>query len=346
MVDTRAEMNYRLQHFVYGENTQIETSTPLTRNLSTDKDSIVGLGLADESPAERNKNQTQNTQQTGLLGASCEDDLRRCAENLRQELYQRNNEAKRNSGELSSKIQYEIQSTPGGNGGNRGSTDRNSTKDASRGFLSDPWKPYVLQLYLQLTVNVVLVAVAAYLGYLIVSTLRADIHNQVEQCVSDALHEISQCSKEYYRNKCHNDGSHKRAPLLEDACTNWERCMNRDPQLMAKSRVTAEMLAEILNAFLHRLSWKSLFVIAAIVFASFATTFLSIERLQQWPTQQQKRSTFQERLIENDHEAENDRTILLTEERSSELPVLNSSMISQDSPLSRKSSTRISNNRD
>lgn len=129
----------------------------------------------------------------------------------------------------------------------------------------DPMTPHVLLLYLQLAFNAVLVLVVAYIGYLIVSTLRADIRQKIDMCISDALNEISLCSKEYYRNKCYNDEQNKRPPALDQTCAMWEQCMNRDPQQLAKSFVTAETLADVLNAFVHRLSWKSLVFLLCLI---------------------------------------------------------------------------------
>lgn len=146
----------------------------------------------------------------------------------------------------------------------------------------DPRTPYVLLLYLQLALNVVLVALLAYLSYLVISTLRADINQKVEMWISDALSEISACSREYYRNKCHNDEHNTRAPALDQTCNSWKKCMNRDPQQLAKSMVTAETLADVLNAFVHRLSWKSLAVLFSLVLCSLFASQLLFGRHKEW----------------------------------------------------------------
>lgn len=146
----------------------------------------------------------------------------------------------------------------------------------------DPRIPYVLLLYLQLVLNVLLVATLIYLGYLVVSTLRADINQKVEMWISDALNEISACSKDYYRNKCHNDDQHTRAPALEQTCNEWEKCMNRDPQQLARSMVTAETLADVLNAFVHRLSLKSLATLFFLVLCSIFVSHVSFAKHKEW----------------------------------------------------------------
>lgn len=139
-------------------------------------------------------------------------------------------------------------------------------------MMTDPSVPYVLLLYLQLLVNLLLVSVVLYLCYLLISTVRADINHKVELYTTDALQEISRCSREFYRNKCSTENGNKRAPALEQTCTNWEKCMNRDPQLIGKSKITAETFGEILNGFLAPLSWKSLFLANIVLFGSFVVT--------------------------------------------------------------------------
>lgn len=120
-------------------------------------------------------------------------------------------------------------------------------------ILADPAVPYVLLLYLQLFLNVVIVAALLYLGYTFVRTVRRDIAHRVDMYTLDAVHEILRCLREYYRNRCNG---HARAPALEHSCTQWEKCMNRDPQQLGRARVTAETLADVVNGFVRPLSWK------------------------------------------------------------------------------------------
>ena len=44
---------------------------------------------------------------------------------------------------------------------------------------------------------------------------------------------------------------------MEDLCNNWELCMNRDPDSVKRSYLSAKMFAETLNGFLDSLSLKS-----------------------------------------------------------------------------------------
>lgn len=141
-----------------------------------------------------------------------------------------------------------------------------------RSRLLDPLVPYVLSLYLQLLLNVVLVGVVFYLGYVFLATIRQDIQARLEIHTMDALHEISLCSREFYRNKCSVENGAKRPPALERPCTMWAKCMNRDPQLIGKSKVLAETIADIVNAFFQPISWKSLVFIVVLLTGLFSFT--------------------------------------------------------------------------
>lgn len=176
-----------------------------------------------------------------------------------------------------------------------------SDKVSTAAIFSNPWKPYVLLLYLHFATNLILLIVAAFLGYITISTIRADINTKIKLNISNTLSEISECSKEYYKNKCFNDENNKRAPALELTCSAWERCMNRDPQQLAKSKITAEALAEILNSFLAHLSWKSLFLLFSLLLGSFLISQATFGRLHTaWAGDQLSEVNQRLRALENE----------------------------------------------
>lgn len=182
--------------------------------------------------------------------------------------------------------------------------------DKSSTMFSNPWRPYVLLLYLHFATNLILLIIAAYLGYVTISTIRADINGKIKLCISNALSEISECSREYYKNKCFNDENNKRAPALEQTCAAWERCMNRDPQQLAKSKITAETLAEILNSFLGHLSWKSLFLLFSLLLGSFLVSQATFGRLHTvWTGDQLLEVNQRLKALENELRESNERKI-------------------------------------
>lgn len=150
-------------------------------------------------------------------------------------------------------------------------TDTKDNQPAKTQWWNDPSVPYVLLLYLQLLCNVLLVLMVVYVVYVMVFNIRADVRRKIEIYTSDAIQEISKCSRDYYRNKCSTDGN-IRAPALEGVCTTWEKCMNRDPQQIGRSKITAETFAEIINGFFRPISWRSLFMSSFLLVASFFVT--------------------------------------------------------------------------
>lgn len=48
------------------------------------------------------------------------------------------------------------------------------------------------------------------------------------------------------------------APAMVSQCSNWETCMNRDPTTIGRARVSAELIAEVINGFVEPISWKTL----------------------------------------------------------------------------------------
>lgn len=138
--------------------------------------------------------------------------------------------------------------------------------------LTDSNIPYVLSLYLQLLFNLVILVSIIYFLLVFIRTIKSDINNKTELYISDLLQEISKCSREFYRNKC--DNAHI-PPVLESKCTNWSKCMNRDPHLLGKSKITAEILADILNGFVKPISWKTIFFLLVMIFGSLVITNLA-----------------------------------------------------------------------
>lgn len=131
----------------------------------------------------------------------------------------------------------------------------------SNGLLN-PQLPYILSLYLQLFFNVVIVSVILYFVYVFISTVKADVENKVDSYASEIIQEIAVCTREYHRNHCLPG---QRVVALESACSNWERCMNRDPTGLGRAKIGAETFAEIINGFIKPISWKT------IIFLSFVT---------------------------------------------------------------------------
>ena len=136
----------------------------------------------------------------------------------------------------------------------------------ARGFHNDPSVPYTLSLYLQLLLNFFLSCIFIYFFYILVTTIRHDVDKKVDEYSAEILAEMAECSKQYLRNNCMPG---RRVPALENTCISWERCMNRDPTVVGRARVSAETFSEIINSFIKPLTLKTWTVIGGLMVASF-----------------------------------------------------------------------------
>ena len=80
------------------------------------------------------------------------------------------------------------------------------------------------------------------------------------------MNEISACAKNYAENRCEPS---VRVPAMEKTCVIWETCMNRDPAVIGRAKVSAETFAEIINSFVERISYKTMSFVFLSVFAAF-----------------------------------------------------------------------------
>jgi len=72
---------------------------------------------------------------------------------------------------------------------------------------------------------------------------------------SEMATRVSLCSRNYVENRC---APGERVPALDAACNEWESCMNQQAGIVVKrSKLSAQTLGEVVNAFLEQLSWKS-----------------------------------------------------------------------------------------
>ena len=69
----------------------------------------------------------------------------------------------------------------------------------------------------------------------------------------DVVQEIKACSVLYKNNFCEGNV----VPHMFQPCGEWETCMNRDPSKIGRARIGAQLLAEIVNAFVENISWKT-----------------------------------------------------------------------------------------
>lgn len=71
---------------------------------------------------------------------------------------------------------------------------------------------------------------------------------------TDIVQEIAICALQYKTNLCASNP----IPAMIQQCGNWETCMNRDPAIIGRAKVGAELIAEVVNGFIEPISWKAL----------------------------------------------------------------------------------------
>jgi hypothetical protein len=118
-----------------------------------------------------------------------------------------------------------------------------------------PNLPGTLSYYIQFFLNCFLAFVLIYVLYAIYSTISSDIDEKVMMESSEILAEMAVCARDYRENRCERES---RVPAMETVCNNWERCMQRDPYKVGRSRLSAGMFAEIFNSFIEPISLKAI----------------------------------------------------------------------------------------
>ncbi|GJQ15462.1 hypothetical protein GpartN1_g7253.t1 [Galdieria partita] len=125
------------------------------------------------------------------------------------------------------------------------------------------YMPYVIAGYLQLTLNMVIVAIILFSLLSIAWSIRNDIVGKVMEQTIEAQSIVRRCHNDYVDNKCNETQS---IPLLRQQCHTWYVCMTRDPKSIgSKTKLYAETLSEVLNSFVEPISYRTLSVILLLL---------------------------------------------------------------------------------
>lgn len=118
-----------------------------------------------------------------------------------------------------------------------------------------PNLPSTLSYYVQFFLNCFFAFCLMYVLYGVYSTISNDIDEKVMMESSEIFAEMAACAHEFQANRCER---HTRVPAMETVCNNWEKCMQRDPYKVGRSRLSAGMFAEIFNSFIEPISLKAI----------------------------------------------------------------------------------------
>jgi hypothetical protein len=107
-----------------------------------------------------------------------------------------------------------------------------------------------------------LLLIAAFI--MITMTIIGDVKKKEATSHEEAKINIQKCAQEYRDNRCRPE---ERVPAMEDFCLEREKCMALNPaQVVTSSRMTASILAEVANAFVDPLSYKTIGFVFLLIF--------------------------------------------------------------------------------
>ncbi|KAL8774557.1 MAG: hypothetical protein Q9209_000930 [Squamulea sp. 1 TL-2023] len=147
-----------------------------------------------------------------------------------------------------------------------------------------PNLPHILSYYAQFLLNFFLVTVVIYMIYAFWSTIRSDVNEKSKEAASEILVEMAMCVKDYKDNKC--DKPEARVPAMESICNSWEKCMQRDPTMVGRAKVSAHTFAEIINNFFQPISAKAMISLCVLLLGCLAvnnlTMYLFRSKIHPW----------------------------------------------------------------
>ncbi|KAF7319824.1 Nuclear membrane protein [Mycena kentingensis (nom. inval.)] len=135
--------------------------------------------------------------------------------------------------------------------------------------------PYILLGYLQFFFNLSLVLLFLYLVVQFIWTVQRDVQERISEYSMDIIQDIAMCRRHHENNLCDTP-----LPAMAAQCASWALCMTRDPAIVGRARVGAELIAEVVNGFVEPISWKTLgFTLTSLAFLTlFVNTLLSLYR--------------------------------------------------------------------
>ncbi|KAI4249185.1 MAG: hypothetical protein L6R40_000643 [Gallowayella cf. fulva] len=137
-----------------------------------------------------------------------------------------------------------------------------------------PNLPHILSYYAQFLLNFFLVTVVIYMIYAFWSTIRSDVNEKSKEAASEIMVEMAMCLRDYKDNKC--DKPEARVPAMESICNSWEKCMQRDPTMVGRAKVSAHTFAEIINNFFQPISAKTLISLCVLFLGCLAVNNLTM----------------------------------------------------------------------
>mmetsp|Transcript_382 Transcript_382/g.692 ORF Transcript_382/g.692 Transcript_382/m.692 type:complete len:345 (+) Transcript_382:55-1089(+) len=126
---------------------------------------------------------------------------------------------------------------------------------------------------LQITFNSIVAAIILYIILSFVLSIRSDVSEKVKAEIESLRLEVQDCRDHFELNRCSELADI--SPHLRRQCTTWKACMERSVlQGAVTTRLSAQTIAEVINAFLEPLNFKSL--ISLFAFGATLTILFNI----------------------------------------------------------------------
>ncbi|KAJ8651832.1 hypothetical protein O0I10_012596 [Lichtheimia ornata] len=117
-------------------------------------------------------------------------------------------------------------------------------------------------MYIPIVYNALVALPILYIVFLVVWTFSNDFQIKSEEHQAGVLQQVASCAKNYEINQCHPSS---RVPALEDKCNHWEACLNRNPSMISRTKIFAEIVAETLNSFVEPISYKAMLFFGIVI---------------------------------------------------------------------------------
>ncbi|RXW11504.1 hypothetical protein EST38_g14349 [Candolleomyces aberdarensis] len=122
------------------------------------------------------------------------------------------------------------------------------------------------QTILVRVIQIAFLAAMVYFTAAVISTMQSDIRMARLEQTSKQSFEISLCQRHFISNMC---GTSVQAPALDDRCNQWGLCMQSNQEAANTLALVAEYIADVIDAFVHRMSFRSLaFIMASLIGAA------------------------------------------------------------------------------
>ncbi|KNE69660.1 hypothetical protein AMAG_14216 [Allomyces macrogynus ATCC 38327] len=153
--------------------------------------------------------------------------------------------------------------TPMGYAAAQPTDDESDLDDQSAEPPAPPALPPHLALlgYLHVLWNVLLASAGAYVVYTAYAAAAADLAHRFQAYTADEAAKIDECARQYVTNRC---DPATRVPAVNAFCLDLEKCMHADPTRVPATALSAAAVAELIDAFVAKLSYKSLGFLLAI----------------------------------------------------------------------------------